>query len=197
MTSLCVGLHRRYEEFTPALLREIQENLMQDTNDKDVGKKKRILLRLLIELFQVGLHTEEEIFHQLLRKLLGRVGKGHSETKKPIDLIGLQVFAKAAGETLMGYIPVQSKKLAHEAGVKVEDVPVKCLTSLESRRDLQMLVDEVYETLCTGLLQAHKDLVARRKKNEKDAAMHGALTEAKQTETDQAEKVLALTLYFI
>ena len=50
-------------------------------------------------------------------------------------------------------------------------------------------MDEVYATLCSGLQQAHKDLVGKRKKNEKDTAMHGALSETKQLETEQSEKL--------
>ena len=73
VVGLCVSLHRRYEDFTPPLIRGIRDALMSDTEGQpDANKKKRIQLRFFIELFQSGLHCDEEFFCQYVRKLLGK-----------------------------------------------------------------------------------------------------------------------------
>ena len=184
ITQICIGLHRRYDEFTTPLLSGLRDNLLSlsDDADKDAAKKKRIQLRLFIELFQVGLHDDEGFFVQLLTKLVGKSRGSNDGKKKPIDLPGLQVFMKFASEVLVGYVPSKLKTLARQAGVKEEEVPSKCLTSSACSRDLQMLVEDVFNTLCNGLKQAHKDMCSRRKKYDKDIGIHGALSDAKQAE---------------
>ena len=191
ISQICVGLHRRYDEFTAPLLSHLRENLLSvtDDSDKDAAKKKRIQLRLYIELFQVGLHDDESFFVQLLTKLVGKSRGGNDGRKKPIDLAGLQVFIKFASEILAGYTSSSLLALARQAGVKIEEIPSKCLTTSACCRELQMLIEDVYLTICGGLQQAHKDLCNRRKKSEKDIGMHGNLSEAKQMEMDQAEKL--------
>lgn len=41
-------------------------------DDPEAGKKKRIQIRFMIELYQLGLFTEDDFFCQLLRSLLGK-----------------------------------------------------------------------------------------------------------------------------
>ena len=146
-----------------------QESLLKsgDDLDKDATKKRRIQLRLFVELYQVGLHDNEFFFVQMLTKLVGKSRDGSGGKKKPIDLAGLQAFIKFASDILAGYTSSRLQALARQAGVKVEDVPSKCLTSSACRREIQMLIEDVYVTICNGLQQAHKDLCSRRKKGEK------------------------------
>jgi regulator of nonsense transcripts 2 len=77
MVKLCVALHRRYEEFTLRLISLIQSALIFNISeeDKEAGKRKRILIRFAIELFQAGVWTEDNFFVDLLRHLVGK-GKG-------------------------------------------------------------------------------------------------------------------------
>ena len=64
---LCGSLHRRYEEFTAPLLSGLMESLMTpDGGDKEEAKKKRIQLRLAIELFQEGILSNETSIMKLL-----------------------------------------------------------------------------------------------------------------------------------
>ena len=79
MVKLCISLHRRYEEFTTSLLTGIRSALSSTNqpyaeDDKEYGKKKRILIRFAIELYQVGVWptTEAEFFLSLLQSLIGR-----------------------------------------------------------------------------------------------------------------------------
>ena len=73
---LAVILHRRYEEFCDGLCAGIKSSLLGPLpsleEDPDAGKKKRIQIRFVIELYQAGLFTDEEFFCQLLRNILGK-----------------------------------------------------------------------------------------------------------------------------
>jgi len=57
-----------------------------------------------------------------------------------------------------------------------------------------MLIDEVYGTICQGLAAAHKDLMHREDKAEKDQAMLGSVPEQKQEELAQAKRWVMLLL---
>jgi regulator of nonsense transcripts 2 len=74
MVKLCISLHKRYDEFTTPLLAGLRTALMAvpAEDDKDAGKRKRIQIRFVIELFQVGICTDESFFADLLRSLVGK-----------------------------------------------------------------------------------------------------------------------------
>lgn len=77
VVKLCVCLHQRYEEFSEPLLAGIKSSLLTLSTDEDSDglKRKRVNIRLIVELFQAGIFIEEEFFCMLMRFLLGR-GKG-------------------------------------------------------------------------------------------------------------------------
>ena len=74
VVQLCIQLHRRYEEFTNPLINGLRESLLGTSNDddKDIGKKKRIQIRVIIELYEAGLIIDDDFFCQLLRSLSGK-----------------------------------------------------------------------------------------------------------------------------
>jgi len=71
---LCISLHHRYDDFTQPLLNGLQECLLQPFNEdeKDAGRKKRIQIRLIVELFEAGIYENSDFFLVLLRSLVGR-----------------------------------------------------------------------------------------------------------------------------
>jgi regulator of nonsense transcripts 2 len=78
IVKLCIALHRRYEEFAPSLVGKVQQSLLsppstdKDDVDKDAGKKKRMQIRLILELLDAGLCVDTGYFLQLLRVIAGR-----------------------------------------------------------------------------------------------------------------------------
>jgi hypothetical protein len=75
MVKLCVALHRRYEGFTNELIVVTKANLLVQSGaeeDKEGGKKKRILIRFSMELFQAGVWTDVTFFLELLKLILGK-----------------------------------------------------------------------------------------------------------------------------
>ena len=72
---LCIQLHRRYDDFTLPLINGLQDGLLHQQTDEEAGKRKRIQMRLLIELFENGLMTGDDYFVHLLKFLTGRGSK--------------------------------------------------------------------------------------------------------------------------
>lgn len=74
MVKLCISLHQFYEEFNEQLINNLKQVLLQpfSEDDAELGKRRRIQIRFLVELYQVGMFVEEEYFIQLLRNLLGK-----------------------------------------------------------------------------------------------------------------------------
>lgn len=94
MVKLCVCLHLKYDDFTEPLISGLKVALIappganaaaaatasttpneDDAANSENNKRKRIQIRFMIELFQVGLCNEEDFFYQLLRSLLGKPTK--------------------------------------------------------------------------------------------------------------------------
>jgi hypothetical protein len=74
MVRLCVCIHHKYEEFCGPLVSGLKLALLSPPaeDDPDAGKRKRIMIRFLTELYAAGLFDEERFFLQLLKNLLGR-----------------------------------------------------------------------------------------------------------------------------
>ena len=90
---------------------------------------------------------------------------------------------------LIGYVPSKYQSLATQAGKAVEEIPLKVLCSPQCSRDLQMLVDEVYVNLCEGYKTAHRDMISKEKKLEKESLIHGTASEQNQQKLDEAKKL--------
>jgi ElaB/YqjD/DUF883 family membrane-anchored ribosome-binding protein len=74
MVKLCVSMHQRYEEFCEPLLTGLKQALLTPPveDDPEAGKRKRIQIRFMVELYQAGLLSEDEYFVRLLKNLLGK-----------------------------------------------------------------------------------------------------------------------------
>jgi regulator of nonsense transcripts 2 len=86
MVKLCQSLHSKYDEFTEPLITGLKSSLLtsgsggegapvMEGGEAEVGKKKRIQIRFVIEIYQAGIFNDEEFFNQLLRTLLGKPTK--------------------------------------------------------------------------------------------------------------------------
>ena len=75
MVKLCVSLHQIYEEFNDHLGSNLKQALLLSISEDDTeaSKRKRIQIRFIVELFQVGLFADDEFFVHLLRNLLGKL----------------------------------------------------------------------------------------------------------------------------
>eukprot|EP01031_Cornospumella_fuschlensis_P036195 gene36195-43903_t len=191
VVKLCVSLHQKYEDFTEPLISGMKSSLLSPEDDADAGKKRRIQIRLAIELYQAGLFNDDDFFCQLLRTLLGKAARPNlPPPPKPImDLPSLSTFVKYGYEVLLGYAPRKSIDVILRGGKTQADVVVKVLVTPRVLADLRGLLQEAYKQLCEGLVKAHKDYYSKSSKAEKDKLIHGSLSEAKQAELDGAQKL--------
>jgi regulator of nonsense transcripts 2 len=184
---LCITLHQRYEDFAQPLLEGFKSALLSEADDKDGDKRRRIQIRFIIELFQVGIMRDEEFFLALLRNILGKSAKGSK--RGAIDLGSLVTYVKYAVEVLMNHAPRRVLALARAASMSPNDVPLMGAASPPTSRELMSLVSEACEQLKGDLIKAFADWKRLEKKAEKDRAIHGSLNEQRQTELDDTKKL--------
>ena len=126
LSKLCECLHKRYEDFTDSLLTGVKNSLLSTPSDedKDALKRRRLQIRLLLELFFLGVFEDDTFFLQVIRMLLGirrpasgpgsavvigASGTGGDGTssqpinKKFADLQSLVTFVKFGSEHILGY----------------------------------------------------------------------------------------------
>lgn len=75
IVKLCCALHKRYEEFAPSLLDRLKQSMLTpltSANDENNLKKRRIQIRLIVELFDSGFFVEEDFFISLMKLLTGK-----------------------------------------------------------------------------------------------------------------------------
>jgi regulator of nonsense transcripts 2 len=188
---LCGCLHRRYEEFTAPLVTGIKESLLgpDNSSDKEEIKKKRIQLRLAMDLFEVGVFTEEEFMIRLLRRITCKTKGAQAPSNQVLDLVGLVSFVKYGAETLFGYIPKKVLSICKDANKEPSEVALKVVASSSCQAEMKIILSEVYEQLCKDVIEAHKDLVGKEQRFEKDKVLHGSLSEAKQAELEGTKRL--------
>lgn len=220
LARLCEALHRRYEDFSDSLLSGIKTALLAAPaeDDKEVPKRRRLQIRLLLELFQLGVFVEDAFFLRVVRMLLGTANRGAATAaaatadaapvaainKKLADLQGLVTFVKFGHELILGYpttrqlaaataasggaVDVAGVSVASLAAQKVPNLPVSLFATERTCEVARTLVLAAFEQLAGDLTGAHKDLRTKEKRFEKERLLHGSLTEAKQTTLDAAQR---------
>ena len=213
IVKLCVSLHKRYDEFTDPLIAGLRSSLLANPNDNDADgpKKRRIQVRFLMELFLVGIFTDDSFFVSVIKVLLGKrkaLTNAGSEggagglpiNKKFADLQGLAVFAKYGAEALLGFCPPKVLATAQAAGKPIDvstlsladmmadSCPIKLVSSSVTCEALREQLQPAYDQLTFDLIAAHKDLRQKERRFEKDALLHGNLSEEKQQQLDTASK---------
>jgi regulator of nonsense transcripts 2 len=196
LVKLCVQLHQMYSEFTPPLLGGLREALLEVGEEN--GKRRRIQLRFLVELFQAGVARDEEFFLQLLRHLLGKASRskpsaGQKAGPGGVDVAGLVTFVKYAAEPLLGHVSKKTLGLVAAAGSSAAELEGMGLrTSLASPKvtaELGQLVSDAAENMSLDLVKTFAEFKRCEKRSEKEAAIHGSLTEAKQAELNGLRKL--------
>lgn len=203
IVKLCVSLHQRYEDFTEPLLSQIKDTLVTNygvtsaNEDKETAtKKRRIQIRLLLELYEAGVLFEDGgLFLSIMKNLTGKQQqkKGPSvPSKRPIDLMGISTFVKYGSESLLGFPSKTAKSILRSVSLdQVENYPAVSLQlcSNEVSKELKDMVMEVWTNLNHELEKAFKDLKKKEKKADNDKLVHGTLSDQKTIELETARKL--------
>lgn len=198
---LIMVLHVKYDDFTNPLITGLKSSLLSVEENAD-KMKRRIQIRVVIELYLYGVFTEDldpiGFFNDLLRLLLGKPLLSKTKIVLPLgkqswgmDLPGLGTFLKYGSECLCGYIPKKVLTIATQAGKNIgkDKIPSKTLLPENISKDMRQLVDEVWSGLCTDLTSQFKKYRKLERKNEKDKLIFGDLTEEKIANLEQNRKI--------
>lgn len=198
IAKLCLSLFKKYEDFGDCLIEKIQQVAMAPIgSDEDSAKRRRIMIRLLIELFDEGVFQQDEFFIQLFSTLSGKVkAKSNAvssnntlNTAKPeVDSNSIQVFIKYGAEKVLGYPSKATRDVAREANVHIETFPVPCFTKPAVKDSLRKTISEMFDQLKSELLKSFVEFKRRSRKSEKYTQLNGKLTETMQAELDTAKK---------
>ena len=124
VSEVCSVLHERYEEFSPSLL-PLLHKLMQPSEEKSGSvtvTRRRNTLRLILELFLIGVHSNLELINGIVSKLVKEglvVAPTGDTTNNPGDhksattllqnsLALLSTFAKHSKEEILGMSSVSA-----------------------------------------------------------------------------------------
>ena len=74
VVKLCAALHCRYDEFTIPLVQGIKESFIKPLSPaaEEQARQRRIQIRLMLELYQLGMVNDSEFFCQLLGLIIGK-----------------------------------------------------------------------------------------------------------------------------
>lgn len=74
MVKLCICMHQKYDEFAEPLLSGLKQAIIAQPSEDDpeAGKRKRIQIRFIVELYQAGFFSDDDYFVRLLKNLLGK-----------------------------------------------------------------------------------------------------------------------------
>eukprot|EP01122_Echinamoeba_exundans_P016290 TRINITY_DN8213_c0_g1_i1.p1 TRINITY_DN8213_c0_g1~~TRINITY_DN8213_c0_g1_i1.p1 ORF type:complete len:1396 (+),score=384.70 TRINITY_DN8213_c0_g1_i1:24-4190(+) len=103
---VCSVIHQLYADFTPQLIPALSKALTAATqSDKEEAMaRRRLLLRLICDLFIYGVFTDESVVMSALKELL-------TTKDKPSQMLTLVIsFVRSAGIEILGMIPRGQKK---------------------------------------------------------------------------------------
>lgn len=74
LVKLCAALHIRYEEFVDPFVTSLKEAVLKplQPGNEEAAKQRRLQIRLLIDLYQIGLFDDFELFRSLLINVTGK-----------------------------------------------------------------------------------------------------------------------------
>ena len=208
VAEVCSLLHERYGEFTQNLLPSL-EKLMHSTENVTVTKKRNTF-RLILELFLVGVHSNIELLHTIVSKLVKEVlGEGNAQNALAL----LATFAKHSKEDILGTSPTYpalglepEEKDYDLAGTSPEEVKLAKETFASEMEATQLqrkehtilkpnqqkhfyeIVQEAYNAGVELLFQQCKDLRKLEADNQKAINVKGELSESQLADYEAARK---------
>ena len=110
-----------------------------------------------------------------------------------MDLSGLAVFVKYGSEYFFGKVPSKVATLLQSAGKDGDDEfrlsVSKQVVPVAASAEMNALIDDAYAQLSTDLVKLYKQYKSLDAKMEKEKVVSGVLSEAKQTELDNAKRI--------
>jgi ribosome-associated translation inhibitor RaiA len=110
-----------------------------------------------------------------------------------MDLSGLTVFVKYGSELFFGTLPAKVTAMLQASGEEVDDAlrlsVSKQIVPPAAAADMNAQIDDAFDQLSTDLVKLYKQYKSLDAKLEKEKLVNGSLSEAKQTELDNAKRI--------
>lgn len=203
------ALHQRYEDFAPALVASLVAafEACYGAEDKARAVKRRVLLRLLSELFLAGVGDDVHVVAHMIQRVarreqqgkarakgnmsVGGAGSSSSSSSAQLEVPLLVSFAKAVGMEFLGVRPKKFKEMEKLIGDTPEfqdflrDEPEVVPAAVQQECLASFL--EAYDVVCKFYLAQHGTLIKLEARNEKEEANRGEVTEQHELELTNAK----------
>ncbi|KAG7375543.1 Regulator of nonsense transcripts upf2 [Phytophthora pseudosyringae] len=200
-------LHQRYEDFVPGMTRALVGNFEGSyaSDDKSKMLKRRLILRLLCELYLAGVFDDVQVIANIIQRVARREQPGTKKSKGTMSLgsstgsgssqqleVPLLVsFAKSVGVDFLGVQPKKYKELEKrlEDNEEFQEF-VKNQTPVVPTNVQQECLScylEAYEMICKFYLAQHAMFLKLDARNEKEEANRGEVTEEHVQELKNAK----------
>ncbi|KAL1191567.1 Regulator of nonsense transcripts UPF2 [Cardamine amara subsp. amara] len=180
---ICSLLHQRYKEFSPSLTQGLlkvffpgksADDLDADRNSK--AMKKRSTLKLLLELYYVGVIEDSNIFINIVKDLTSVEQLKDRDTTQ-INLTLLASFARQ-GRVFLG-LPISGQDEDFFKGLDV---------TAEQKKSFRKAFNTYYDALADLLQSEHKLLHQMEKENSKLVNAKGELSEDSASSYEKLRK---------
>lgn len=180
---ICSLLHQRYKEFSPSLTQGLlkvflpgksADDLDADRNSK--AMKKRSTLKLLLELYYVGVIEDSNIFINIIKDLTSAEHMKDRDTTQT-NLTLLAGFARQ-GRVFLG-LPISGQDEDFFKGLGV---------TAEQKKNFKKAFNTYYDALAELLQSEHKSLQQMEKENSKLVNAKGELSEDSASSYEKLRK---------
>ena len=180
---ICSSLHQRYVDFTVQLipaLSKVFSNVKPSINESEQEKnakliKRRIILRLLGELYICGIFDDIDIILHILQDLIS-ADQAKDNRENQFSYLSLIIsFLRGTGEELLA--------------LKKRDQPSEELLISQSQRNMFLdLLDNYFDAASNYLKNEHKELRSKERENHHILETKGELSEQQTQLYDKLRK---------
>ncbi|KAL3662104.1 hypothetical protein V7S43_012905 [Phytophthora oleae] len=198
-------LHQRYEDFSLAMVRALVSSFEASYTSDDKSKmlKRRLILRLLCELYLAGVFDDVQVIGHIIQKVARREQPGAKKAKGNMSIAGaggssqqlevplLVSFAKSMGVDFLGVQPKKYKEMekqlqGHEEFQTFVDSYTPVVPENVQQECLGCYL-EAYEMICKFYLAQHATLLQLEARNKKEEANRGEVTDEHVLELKNAK----------
>lgn len=201
-------LHQRYKDFTALFVQTLVTvfDASYGADDKSKIVKRRILLRLLSELYLAGVYDDANVIVAIIQRVARReggapnksrqkgnmsLGSGSGSGSSPAQLeVPLLVsFAKTVGVEFLGVRPKKFKDLESQLGDKFQTLieKIHALAPRTVQKESLACFSEAYEMICKFYLAQHTAFVKLEARNEREEANRGEASDQHVQELENAK----------
>eukprot|EP00761_Pharyngomonas_kirbyi_P006925 gb/GECH01006934.1/.p1 GENE.gb/GECH01006934.1/~~gb/GECH01006934.1/.p1 ORF type:complete len:1110 (+),score=348.77 gb/GECH01006934.1/:1-3330(+) len=174
---VCSRFHQLYPNFAEEVVSNLQKSCTENTEDTS---RYRVSLRMLGELYIVGIFTEPSPVVKSLKSLIVR--DSHVTNIKILSAV--QMFVKHVGQQFL----LESPKDAPFSDLKAFTTSEERIVPPQISQDIKNTLDIYFGHVCNALLREHSEMVEKEKEVQHLMATKGELTDDEKTAYQSTKK---------